>query len=207
MSEPTSPERFPLSWPLAQPRTRARRSSQFKVGYDQTLRELSDELERVGAASVVVSSNMELRADGMPRAGRHAPGDPGVAVYFTRPMRLASGKTERRPFVVACDGFTSVAENLRAIAKTLEAMRAIERWGSAQLADRAYSGFSALPPAPSERPWHEILGVAKDVTNEALRERWHEIARLYHPDIGGDETAFKVCSEAWARASRERGIG
>jgi hypothetical protein len=49
---------------------------------------------------------------------------------------------------------TRAADNLAAIAATLEAMRAIDRHGGATILNRAFTGFTALPP-PADC-WKEL---------------------------------------------------
>ena len=88
MSTTIEQEAFPLSWPLAWPRTKFPGDSRFGThGRSPTVaraREtLNLELGRLGASRVVVSTNIELRRDGQPYSNRRDPSDSGVAVYFT----------------------------------------------------------------------------------------------------------------------------
>ncbi|MGN5479481.1 hypothetical protein ACTMU2_29065 [Cupriavidus basilensis] len=101
-----------------------------------------DELGRLGArpGSIIISTNVAVRLDGLPRSGQREPADPGAAVYW----QDRSGA----PRVMAIDQYRSVADNLAAIAATLEAMRAIERHGGAQILERA---FTASRPFVSGR--------------------------------------------------------
>ena len=61
-------------------------------------------------------------------------------------------------------------------------MRGIERWGSAEMLDRAFTGFEALPspdmvtPAPN-KAWWEILGVTPDATAEQVLSAWKDRCR------------------------------
>jgi hypothetical protein len=52
-------------------------------------------------------------------------------------------------FVIACDAFKSVANNMAAIVGTIQAIRKIERCGTSALLERAFKGFSALPQEAS----------------------------------------------------------
>src|SRR3546814_19053229 len=45
----------------------------------------------------------------------------------------------------ACDRWDTVRDNVRAIGKTIEAIRGIERWGASDMMERAFSAFEALP--------------------------------------------------------------
>ena len=127
---------FPLTWPENRPRTRAPEPSRFKVTLGAAINELQDEVQRLGGRDLVISSNLPLRRDGLPMASRSAPKDRGVAVYFTY---------KRKPMCFACDQWATVEENMRAIAKTIDTLRGIERWGSGQMVEQAFTGFLASP--------------------------------------------------------------
>jgi len=170
-------EAYPLQWPPHVKRTapHRRQRSRFDVSPDRARRELRRESELLGRY-VVISTNVELRRDGEPYANRRAPSDPGVAVYFDR-------KGEQ--VCVACDKHPAVWENMRAIGKTLEAMRGIERWGTSELLDQAFSGFTALPPPDQMSPivaqapsnWWTVLGVAPDCPLAVAEAAWKALAR------------------------------
>ena len=61
----------------------------------------------------------------------------------------------------ACDKWRDVYDNIYAIGKTIEALRGIERWGTGDMVEQAFTGFVALPSPKS--PW-EILGVPSRAT-------------------------------------------
>lgn len=90
-----------------------------------------------GAKNAVVSTNVALRRDGLPLASAKRVDDPGVAVYF-----LYKGKQT----CFACDRWDKVEDNIYAVAKTIDAMRGIARWGTGDMLDAAFNGFTALPP-------------------------------------------------------------
>src|SRR6202023_2670096 len=139
-----SDQRWPLSWPdggkRATNRTRARfsrYSTELSVN-DGTTR-IRQELERMGISDddCLISTNVPLRMDGLPRSDGGQPRDPGAAVYW---------KDKRgRSKCMAIDRYDRVADNLAAIAATLDAMRAIERHGGAEILERTFLGFAALP--------------------------------------------------------------
>lgn len=193
------PDAFPLSWPDGYPRHKGKRSAgRFKVGFVVAREELATEVERLGGQNVLLSSNIELRLDGRPRADRSNPSDPGIAVYMT---------LKNRPMVFACDRWLNVKDNIRAISKTIEALRGIERWGSGQMMERAFSGFTALP-APTEqlsRPWHVLLKVSPDATVQEIRIAYHNLAKLHHPDAGGSEAQMAELNEARDQGIRQNG--
>lgn len=196
MDKPT--EAYPLSWPSGWKRTSYRTRARFgkKAFVDRGTNEQGQQmgwhqkgaltigqgtervlkvLEQMGFnQSVIISSNLALRNDGLPRSGQRAPDDPGVAVYWGR------GKASR---CIAVDQYDRVADNLAAIAATLEAMRAIERHGGAAILDRAFTNFIAI--AAPEQPW-QVLGVGANATREQIDEAYRKLAAQHHPDKGGD---------------------
>lgn len=54
----------PLRWPAARPRTKNRMAASFKVSPVQARKELYEELERLGATKVVITTDAVLRLDG-----------------------------------------------------------------------------------------------------------------------------------------------
>lgn len=192
----------PLTWPASWPRTspgdrpwgRFSRTLSVAVALDL----LEEELERLGARDVIVSTDLPMRLDGRPRASAAAPKDPGVAVYF----ELAGA-----PTVLACDAWRTVAHNLRALSKHIDALRGIDRWGVGDL-KKAFAGYKALPAAgsSSSAPWWRVLWPAADsnpiVSIAAIRYRAAERIRDHHPDTGdGDQVALHAVI-----AARREGI-
>ena len=76
------PEAHPLAWPEGRPRTKRPQRSRFDVGFANARDELFDEIRRLGGSVPVLSTNVELRRDGLPYASRPEPDDSGAAVYF-----------------------------------------------------------------------------------------------------------------------------
>jgi hypothetical protein len=136
---------------------------------------------------VIISSDLRLRLDGKPYSDQATGSmDPGVAVYWQ------DGKQQR---CMAIDRYTRIADNLAAIAATIEAMRAIERHGGAVILERAFQGFAALP-AP--RPWWQVLELADHhATRAQIMDAHRRLAMKHHPDRGGDADAMADIN--WAR--------
>jgi hypothetical protein len=199
---------FPLAWPQGWPRTQHRRHAKFAKGErvvradnpqiawmtkrDLTIAEATKrviyELSRLGAMQgrTVISSNLEINRDGLPRSGQKEPIDPGVAVYWRR-------GEEKVMKVMAIDRYDRAADNLAAIAATLEAMRAIERHGGGQILERAFSGFTALPAPKS--CW-DILGMKPTTDIDEIDKRFRDLAKKHHPDLGGDSGRMAEISHA-----------
>lgn len=190
-------EAYPLTWPAGQLRTAPlrRREGNFKYTFGQARDHLLAELRRLGAANVVVSTDVPLRRDGLPYADGD-PKDPGIAVYFDRP----DGRGKMRPFVVACDTYTRLCANARAVGVTVEALRTIERHGSTDMMEQAFTGFAALPaPRAAEASWWETLQVAPEASPAQIEEAHQRLALQHHPDRGGD-------TETMARVNRARDV-
>jgi len=49
-----------------------------------------------------------------------------------------------------------------------------------------------------KRDYYEVLGVTKDSSQDEIKKAYRTKAKKLHPDIGGDEDAFKECSEAYS---------
>lgn len=145
--------------------------------------------------NITISSDIPLRSDGLPRADRGEPSDPGVAVYF---------KLDGRDLSFACDSYVHVRDNLRALALTIEALRGIQRWGASDLMDRAFRGFAALPEKATS-PWRETLGFKPDqqVTVDMIEQKFKNLAMKHHPDYGGNDETFRQIVEARSIARRE----
>ena len=207
---------YPLAWPMGWPRAAARKSAKFSKGErrftadgqhswnshreltvaDATKRVLT-ELERLGVrhGDAIISTNLVLRLDGYPRSDQRAPADPGAAVYWIP-------RGEKVTKVMAIDRYDRVADNLAAIAATLEAMRAIERHGGGQILERAFTGFTALPPPKS--CW-DTLGMAPTRDGAAVTAKYRDLARKHHPDNGGDHGSMAEINAARDEAMRQIG--
>jgi hypothetical protein len=189
---------FPLSWPDGWKRTEpvsrvhgqfGRTDSQFgkkRLSVADAVQRLLGELRRMSIPdwNVIVSTNVPLRLDGMPRSDAE-PADPGAAVYWKK-----DDKQVMR--CMAIDRYTRVADNLAAIAATLEAMRAIERHGGGAILERAFLGFAALPEKASQ-PWRQVLGISATApaTWPLVEERFRALVKVHHPDQGGEKEREK----------------
>jgi hypothetical protein len=168
---------YPLAWPAAWKRTEFRRSAPFRgATVSSSTWEVLKELRLLGAKEVTISTNVELRLDGLPKSNRAPNGDPGVAVYFT---------VSDAPRVLACDRWTKVEDNLRAVARHIEAVRGQDRWGVGNI-DQAFAGYVALPERASRDCW-SILGLLpSDRSLGRVRSAFAEKIKAIHPDHGGD---------------------
>ena len=194
--------RYPLAWPTGWKRTppESRRRSLFRHGRDYisievAKRRLVAELDRLGAAAEILSTNIELRLDGMPRSNRPEPRDVGVALYFN----LA-----KRRVVLACDKWDRVADNIAAVAAHIDALRAQERWGVGSI-EQAFGGYLKIEAPETIRNWRNVLGLQNEttLTPERINERFRELASIHHPDKGGNPRQMSEILDARREALRE----
>lgn len=197
---------YPLRWPAGWPRATSRKTAAFNKkdwskGYQRTvditiadaMDRLQTELDRLKARSVVLSSNLERNLNGSPRSGQSEPKDPGVAVYF---------RLDGKPTVLACDKWDRAADNIVALAKHIEAIRGIDRWGVGTIA-QAFAGYQALE-APEQ--WWQVLGVAQSAGKNDVDAAYRARALRAHPDHGGTDAQMARLNAARDRAYQELGI-
>lgn len=197
-----SVEAYPLQWPQGRPRTANRERPKFSVNSFTAARDgLFNELKLLKASSTVLSTNVELRRDGLPYAGRAQPVDPGVAVYFVR---------NGRQVCFACDRWIKVEHNMRAIADAIECIRMIERRGTGEMTDAAFEGFKALPAATSDpwakEPWFRVLGVPQFANTEDVIAAYRKKMLDHHPDRGGNPEVYHAIDRAYGQFKLERGL-
>jgi hypothetical protein len=195
---------YPLCWPEGWARIPSykRKAATFsrygdrltiQAGLQRVLQQL--ELMGVRKDDILVSTNVPTRLDGLPRSDQRKPDDPGVAVYWRK-------KQDAPMQTMAIDIYNEVADNLGAVAATLAALRAIERHGGAQVQERSFRGFQALPGG--QRPWREVLDITyPNVTREAIETQFKSLARVRHPDSGGSDSAMAELNVAREQALRE----
>lgn len=187
------PTAYPLQWPAGRPRTKApentwafMRSTRTRYTVSQACQLVLDELRRMGVHQVVISTNLRVRLDGLPYSDQPKPKDAGAAIYFQH---------QGRPVCFACDKWTFVEDNLRAISLTLEAVRGMERWGAASI-EATFTGYAALP-APAGSQWWEVLGVMPHYPANEIRATYRALVKLHHPDAGGNADKFREIQEAY----------
>ena len=192
-------EAYPLTWPAGRSRTppERRKASAFRpLGFAVIRDALIKELRRLAATEVILSTNLPVRRDGLPYADSREPADTGVSIYFKR---------HKRPFVLACDTYDKVWKNLRAIHATVEALRTIERHGSTEMLEQAFTGFAQLPAARAAEPsWWETLGLFPEATIEEIDDAHAALALQHHPDRGGDFAVMARINRARDVAREER---
>ena len=127
----------------------------------------------------------------MPYANQREPADTGVAVYF---------QLQDAPMVFACDKYNHVRDNIRAIGKTIEALRGIERWGASDMMERAFTGFQALPP-PGDT-WHGVLQIQPGDMHDDIQRRYRKLRSEAHRNNDGDW--LQKIQNAWKEYEAQR---
>lgn len=168
-----------------------RRRSQFKAKYDATLDLLFREAELLGAELLVLQVDLterDIRIDGLPRASARYGDNPGVIVSFD---------SIHGPLRYATDTFDDWRSNLRAIALSLEALRAVDRYGVSKRGEQyrgwraltAGSGSSLFATRAEAETWMrkcaEESGIGSWAGWEAL---YKALAKKMHPDADGGST-------------------
>lgn len=175
-----------LEWP--RPRTEKPRASQFRTSWARSLVKLEEEIGRSGGSDVeigIVATPDQLTYGGFPRANLRVLYR-GVEVSFERDGRRLAFRTDAYPFL---------HDNIHAIALTLEALRAVERYGATS--GEQWSGFAALTAGgPDPERGRRLVEAAGDL-RKALRAT--------HPDTRED--GFTDRDFADVQAYRQSGAG
>lgn len=206
---------YPLAWPTGWKRTPAlrradgrfstrpwstKRTGQQPLSVSDGVNRVLKELEKLSIArdDVVISTNVQTRLDGLPRSGLKEPDDPGAAVYWRQANCAAR--------CIAIDRYSTVADNLAAVAATLDAMRAIERHGGASILERAFTGFTALPAPGAHRTCWEVLDLHAGASADEIRLAYRKLASEHHPDKGGSAARMTEINQAREQALEKAGI-
>lgn len=163
--------------------------SKFKASWQSTLDLLDRELKNLGARGIVLQAGYraeQIRQDGWPLS-KAVPSHSCVILSFR--------DRKDRPLSFPCATFAGIASNIRAIALSLEALRAVDRFGVTKLGEQ-YAGFKQIE-APKQWTVDDAAafieakcGVRADVVLQSqhdYRIAYRAAAKLLHPDVGGSE--------------------
>ncbi|HYF52630.1 MAG TPA: J domain-containing protein [Salinarimonas sp.] len=141
-------------------------------------------MDLLKATGMVISSNVTL--------GASSPKDRGVCVYFN---------LKGKPYALPCDKWDCPEDNLWALAKHIENMRAQERWGVGSI-ERVFAGYQALmgPAGTNPEEWWSVLRIERTASFDQAQEAYRNEARRCHPDNGGSNEKMAVLNAAWAAA-------
>ena len=193
-----------VEWPDGFERTAEREREPyphgFRVDRRQAFENILEELKKLGAEEVRIDSGATKKTVNPNALSQDSdPDDPSVVVYFSK---------DGQDFAVPCDKWDNVRDNAQAIAKYLDAKRALDRYG----VKTVESEFTTqkLPPGedhdPGEataggddfddKPPHKVLGVASDADDDEIKAAARALKKEYHPDTGGDIGKFNRVLEA-----------
>ncbi|WP_032376800.1 molecular chaperone DnaJ [Rhodococcoides fascians] len=184
-----------VTWP-GKP-TAERERSRFSAQWNSTLRLLDRELFELGkgnrsavAVLQIAMREQDFRQDGMPRANSR-PEHPGVILSITDSIK--------GPLSFPCDKYDRWQDNLRAIALSLEDLRAIDRHGVTQNAEQ-YVGWKQLDSAPSapQLSVEAAEAVLRQIAGDnhsglelgTLAQVYRRARRNAHPDRHGGDRLF-----------------
>lgn len=161
-----------------------------KITVSSALDAVDDELRRLGCKPrAYIEADVDekhIRLDGELRSSATTR-SPGCIIYATHP-KLGDLRW-------ACDSFSKLQFNIRAIAATIEALRSVDRYGCVR-DQQQFTGFKALPNETAP-------GLARDAALEVLRK----YSLLFVPVDATDETLRKAFLSARARAHPDRNSG
>lgn len=195
----------PLETRIAQPKAGYAKSP-FSGSWQNTLNTLERELNHLKAKDIVIEVDTtlsQIRNDGWPYSNAKIT-SPGIRLSF---------QSRHGPLSYTCATYTDYAANIRAVAMTLERLRAVERYGCVKGGEQ-YKGWAALPPgegvtlggdrsdfASVEDAARCLMGIAcRQVAIEDVlanpRPMWIEASRKAHPDAGGDAATSARANKA-----------
>lgn len=187
------------------PETKSRQPHPFKATWQATLDLLGRETAHLAAPLVVIQADViegVIRNDGMLR-GDARTGHPGVVISFKSrfgPLRYAADT------YLGGKGIPAWQANVRAIALSLEALRAVDRWGATRRGEQ-YQGWTAIEaPKPEFADWHAAAEWMREYAINSLRilqdasGDWNGLYRAMatrmHPDKGGPRADWDRLAEA-----------
>lgn len=203
LAENTTIEFEPLEeW--GEPGQKARRGGMFRTSLEDSLELICSELTLLKVKRAVLElgfTRSTLRRRGVPNEFAEA-SSPRVRLSFKHPTL---GNLQ-----YPCDTYRAWKHNVRAIALTLGAQRAMERYG-ASTKGQQYRGWQQLPPPEQARPEREgpttveeaaeLVAELSGNTGEAgvalrnekmYRFMFKDAVKRSHPDLGGQASDFRA---------------
>jgi hypothetical protein len=177
-----------LDWPTGFERTDdadREPNNRIKVSLAQAFDGVEQELARLGVdeGSYRYDFDAPQRKTDQRPYSRANPDDPGFVLRW---------KMDAANYAVACDAYSRLRDNVRAIGLYLREKRKMEQrpveTGESEFAN------ARLPPAGEDQavvaaeaatPAHQILGVDPDASDEEVQEAARERLLEAHPDHGG----------------------
>lgn len=163
----------------------------FKAQESTVKRELMNTIKKVEATSLKIEQDEFLGE---------------VKVVFDR-----NGKR----YTKTCNRWEHSLDNLRAIQLSIEYLyRAVEVYGVDHdekefnnLFDQIFIGMEATPDdsvllLTNQSEWYEILGVSINATKKEIVNAYKALAKVHHPDVGGNKETFIKLRNAYEEAMK-----
>jgi len=128
---------------------------------------------------------------------------------FTGKVKVIFDRQGKR-YTKSCKKWENSLDNLRAIQLSIEYLyRAIEVYGVScqeeefnELFNTMFIGFEATPDDSvlligHQKDWWDILGIKKEADKKDIINAFKSLARIHHPDVGGDAEIFKKIRKAY----------
>lgn len=194
------------NWPASKPTTKNRKTSQFVPNrIPGAAKRVEDEVKNFS----ICTKSEEWRTKELKiycKGEKNENGrfkdtnvllDPKVVVCFD---------LDGVDYLIPCDAFESSAMNLCAIAETIRALRANERYGVLTI-KQMMEGVAELPMVSSaERPaWWNVLNVDRNASLDEINASYRKLAAVRHRDLGGTDTEWHELQEAIKTAREVKG--
>lgn len=169
------------------PHTSARR---FQASQEVAMRDLQRTLGKMSASGLRVAQD-----------------------YDTGSAEIVFDRTGKR-YVFRCKRWPHPTDNLRAAQRTITLLyQAMEEYGTTSSTsavksqsdpfEQFFLSFAALPDdsvlmlGSGKRSWWKILGINETATKADIINAYRALARVHHPDVGGDAEMFKAVRKAY----------
>jgi len=189
-------------------RCKTRRHSQFRANYNNTLDKLEEELGKLRAKDIIIRvdelSFDEIRNDGWPKSSFAPRHTAGVIVSCESPKGALS---------FPCDRYLDWQDNLRAIALSLEALRAVDRYGVTR-GNEQYRGWTQIAAPAGKMSKEEAarfvaeLSGQQHVRQDDLEGVLRTLKIQYHPDRAEqlDDNAKRHRHELFVRIGQAEAV-
>lgn len=128
---------------------------------------------------------------------------------FTGEVKVVFDRNKRR-YTKSCSKWENSLDNLRAIGLSIEYLyRAIEVYGVSseeeefnKMFESVFLGYEATPDdtvlmIENRSKWYDILGVSQDANKITIINAFKALAKVHHPDAGGDSKTFVRLRKAY----------
>jgi hypothetical protein len=184
-----------LDWPTGWERTSSierSRGRKFQASLADTTSDLEREMDRMDVddwRASTASGGSHTKPNGLPKYSAN-PEDPGFVLRWT---------DDGEQFAVACDAYTRLRDNVRAVylwvhETRMRAQRPVRTGDSEFAAARLPSGDEDAIEA--REPPHEVLGVDPDAPDDVVKGAARALKKRTHPDQGGSNEDLKRILEA-----------